>query len=197
VLSNRIIAVRKCSVLSDNQWTTAVSWWRLVPGCWRNCFLSQHVDRGDCRRLWGCTGQIEHMRCLYRGEKSFTKGNWTNYSILIRLYEFNLLYRRQALWLCHLLAPSPTDRVGLPKFWNVFKWCFSYKYGVAWTDCICSPCFHFYNQYVISNNSGVCVGWGIALQSGRSQVRFAMVSSEFFADIFPPAAQRPCGRVSL
>jgi len=40
---------------------------------------------------------------------------------------------------------------------------------------------------------GSAVGWGTALQVGRSRVRFPMASFEFFIDTIPPAAQWPCG----
>ena len=41
------------------------------------------------------------------------------------------------------------------------------------------------------------VGWGTALQVGRSRVRFPMVSLEFFIDIILPAALWRWGRLSL
>jgi len=40
---------------------------------------------------------------------------------------------------------------------------------------------------------GSAVGWGTALQVGRSRVSFAMVSLEFFIDIILPAALWPWG----
>jgi hypothetical protein len=40
-------------------------------------------------------------------------------------------------------------------------------------------------------------GWGTALQTGRSRIRFPMVSLEFFIYIILPAALWPCGRFSL
>ena len=44
---------------------------------------------------------------------------------------------------------------------------------------------------------GGAVGWGTALQARRSQVRFPMVSLEFFIDIILPAALWPWTRISL
>jgi hypothetical protein len=40
-------------------------------------------------------------------------------------------------------------------------------------------------------------GWGTALQTGRSRVRFPMVSLDFFIDIILLAALWPWGRLSL
>ena len=40
----------------------------------------------------------------------------------------------------------------------------------------------------IINKRGGAVGWGTALQAGRSCVRFPMVSLEFFIDVILPAA---------
>ena len=40
-------------------------------------------------------------------------------------------------------------------------------------------------------------GWGTTLQTGRSGVRFPMVSLEFFSDIILPVALWPWGRPSL
>jgi len=44
---------------------------------------------------------------------------------------------------------------------------------------------------------GGAVGWGTALQTGRSRVRFPMVSLEFFIDIILLAALWPRGWLSL
>jgi hypothetical protein len=44
---------------------------------------------------------------------------------------------------------------------------------------------------------GGAVGWGTALQAGRSRVSFPMVSLEFFIDIIFPAALWPWGWLSV
>ena len=44
-----------------------------------------------------------------------------------------------------------------------------------------------------SHAAGGAVGWGTALQVGRSRFRFPMVSLKFFIDIILPAALRPWG----
>ena len=59
----------------------------------------------------------------------------------------------------------------------------------------CVQIFLFLNVYM-----GLCggaVGWGTALQAGRSRARFPMVSSEFFIDKIHPTALWPRGRLSL
>jgi hypothetical protein len=44
---------------------------------------------------------------------------------------------------------------------------------------------------------GGAVGWGTALQTGTSRVRFPMVSLEFFSDIIVSVALWTWGRLSL
>jgi len=50
---------------------------------------------------------------------------------------------------------------------------------------------------IILGLRGGAVGWGTALQAGRSRVRLPMRSLEFFIDIILPTAPWPCGRPSL
>ena len=59
----------------------------------------------------------------------------------------------------------------------------------------CSTCFRWYLHP--SGARGGAVGWGTALQVGRSRVRFPMVSLDFFIDIILPAALWPWGWLSL
>jgi hypothetical protein len=51
--------------------------------------------------------------------------------------------------------------------------------------------------YQASGARGSAVGWGIALQTGRSGVWFSMVSLEFFIYIILPAALWPWGWLNL
>jgi hypothetical protein len=44
---------------------------------------------------------------------------------------------------------------------------------------------------ISTGRQGGAVGWGTALQAGKSRVRFPMVSLEFFIDIILPAALWP------
>jgi uncharacterized membrane protein YhaH (DUF805 family) len=50
---------------------------------------------------------------------------------------------------------------------------------------------------IIIGGLGGAVGWGTALQTERSRVRFPMVSVDFFIDIILLVALWPWGRLSL
>jgi len=58
-------------------------------------------------------------------------------------------------------------------------------------------CIYSYISSIIAGARGGAVGWGTALQVGRPQVRFPMVSLEFFIDIIIPGALWPWGWLSL
>jgi len=53
------------------------------------------------------------------------------------------------------------------------------------------------HHLVSTGARGSAVGWGTALEAGRSRVRFPMVSLKFFIDIILPSALRPWGWLSL
>jgi len=57
-------------------------------------------------------------------------------------------------------------------------------------------CLIYLYTYLIGARGGA-VGWGTALQAGRSRVRFPMMSLGFFIDIILPAALWPWGWLSL
>jgi hypothetical protein len=57
-------------------------------------------------------------------------------------------------------------------------------------------CADLYSQGARGSRGGVD-GWGTALQSGMSRVRFPMVSLEFFIEIFLPAALWLWDRLNL
>ena len=58
-------------------------------------------------------------------------------------------------------------------------------------------CRGFPQLLYFTGSRGGAVGWGSALQVGRSRVRFPMLSLEFFVDIILPAALWRWGRLSL
>ena len=88
--------------------------------------------------------------------------------------------------------------------WNIFhskkNWV-RYDQNVCWFSCDV-PLIEFPGQIFAKYScnkeaQGDAVGWGTALQTGRSPVRFPMVSLEFFIDIILPAALWPWGWLSL
>jgi hypothetical protein len=56
---------------------------------------------------------------------------------------------------------------------------------------------YIYIPYISGHAASGAVGWGTALQAGRSLVRFPMVSLDFFIDTILPGAIWPWGRLSL
>ena len=63
--------------------------------------------------------------------------------------------------------------------------------------CVCVYIYIYIYIYIYRRARGSAVGWGTALQVGRSRVRFPMVSLEFFIDIILPASLWPWGWLSL
>jgi hypothetical protein len=99
-------------------------------------------------------------------------------SILFRiLFNFLFCLRNQAEDLCKLQYPSLREALKLGRtVWPIFIKCVIWElYGAR----------------------GGTVGWGTALQTGRSQFRFPMVSQEFFIGIILSVALWPWGRLSL
>ena len=93
---------------------------------------------------------------------------------------------RKIACLCWDSNPRPSSR--LTSHHTDYALLVVYKLKSTW---------NFVRQgYHIGVRSGA-VGWGTALQVGRSRVRFRMVSLEFFIDIILPAAVWPWGWLSL
>jgi len=53
------------------------------------------------------------------------------------------------------------------------------------------------NSMTVNGARDAAVGWGTALQAGRSRVRFWLVSLEYFIDVILPTAMWSLGRHSL
>ena len=71
-----------------------------------------------------------------------------------------------------------------------------HKLSCHYITSVSSPMFSMHSPSLIGAR-GSAVGWGTALQVGRSRVRFPMVSLDFFIDIILLAALWPWGRLSL
>ena len=75
------------------------------------------------------------------------------------------------------------------------------KYWEIWFMCFCFRILNSETKFktilILSGARGGAVGWGTALQVGRSRVRFRMVSLEFFIYIILPAALWPWDWLSL
>ena len=75
------------------------------------------------------------------------------------------------------------------------------RHTTKWMNTV-AFCWIFFGNYFMrwywqNGARGGAVGWGTALQVGRSRLRFPMVSLEFFIDIILPAALWPWGWLSL
>jgi hypothetical protein len=84
------------------------------------------------------------------------------------------------------------SRVSLP--WVIYYEAFCLHVVFSFS-CSLNICFNrnTYGSQVLQNNGvrGGAIGWGTALQTGRSRVRLTMVPLEFFIDIILPAALWP------
>jgi hypothetical protein len=71
-----------------------------------------------------------------------------------------------------------------------------YKKQVLQRDEVCPHSLNIFYSLFIGHKLGARwrSGKGTTLQSGRSRVRFPMVSLEFFIDIILPVALWPCGK---
>ena len=81
----------------------------------------------------------------------------------------------------------------LPDFRILFQIYVSIFVNIYW--------FYIFTEFVImlgpTSAGGDAIGWDIALQTGRSRVRFPMVPLEFFIYVILPAALWPCGWLNL
>jgi len=90
----------------------------------------------------------------------------------------------------------PAVYTGMPSFHDLNKP--SFTLTVPWTSYIlCTLSNYYHTVHEKLGARGGAVGWGTALQAGRSRVRFPMVSLELFIDIILPAALWPWGTLSL
>jgi hypothetical protein len=84
-------------------------------------------------------------------------------------------------------------------------WLMSYRTSRRWDMCVASNrnffsflgTLSFTEELNISRVRGGAVGWGTALQTGRSRVRFPMESPEFLSDLILLVTLWPLGRLSL
>ena len=96
--------------------------------------------------------------------------------------------------------------------WNTWKWHQNSQFQPKMILCLLmywlwrsdarltfmGPCIIIILYYISNKGTrGSAVGWGTALQAGRSRVRFPMVSLKFFINIILPAALWPWGWLSL
>ena len=77
------------------------------------------------------------------------------------------------------------------------SWFCSISFIIVSSNPICYLILKFNTLLNIKGARGGTVGWGTALQAGRSRVRFPMVSLEFFIDIILPATLWPWGWLGL
>jgi hypothetical protein len=77
-------------------------------------------------------------------------------------------------------------------FWDIGGMIMTGEIRNTRTQLVSVPLCPQHNAQILSWNSArlSAVGWGTALQAGRSRVRFPMVSLESFLDIILPAALR-------
>jgi hypothetical protein len=82
---------------------------------------------------------------------------------------------------------------------NIFKPEYTGRKTCAWmvpnnsiNTCACISC-----PYLLCTGALWRSGWGTALQTGRSRVRFPMLSLDFSIGIILPIALWPCGRLGL
>jgi hypothetical protein len=166
----------------------------LPVGCYTrvcNCCVNQDSSVGIVTRLQARrTGSWIHNK----DRRSFSSPKrphwlWGSPSLLLQwVLVFFREVERRGREAGHLLPSSPEVKI---------VWSYVAPPALCPMTCTGTACVIFNSDFCSEGAHVGAVGWGTALQAGRSQVRFPMVSLEFFFDMIRLAALWPWGRLNL